>query len=100
MSKKNSVVTDEIVDSIVVNAAREYLMRKNRTSHPSGRFDNAQRFFPDQGEHRPCCTCVRSPSRAYPYSLMTHCRSAEHVANLYDVDASALRRAARKAMAS
>ena len=34
---------------------------------------------------------VRSPSVAYPNSLMTHCRSIGHIANLHGVSASALR---------
>jgi len=29
---------------------------------------------------------MRSPTRSYPWSLMTHCRTLKHVCILYDVD--------------
>ena len=75
-------------------AAIEYLNRKARASHPEGSFDNASRWYPD--EYYPCCTQVRSPSRAWPYSLMVHCRTAEHVANEYGCSVKMLRRIARQ----
>lgn len=77
-------------------AALEYIDRKNRDSHPSGTFDNANRWEPDDDEWCECCKYIRSPSRAYPYSLMVHCRTIEHVANLFGVDKTDLRKKVRE----
>ena len=77
-------------------AAREYLARQARESHPKGEFDNAQRFYPSQQERQDGCDYIRRPSRTWPFSLMTHCRSIEHVANLYNVDVTELRRRSRE----
>lgn len=77
-------------------ALQTYLQRKARTAHPDGGFDSAGRWYPSASEKCSNCDSMRSPSRNYPYSLMTHCRSAEHVAELFGVDALELKRAARK----
>lgn len=79
----------------VEQAAAEHLRRRGRRTHPAGRQDNAGRWFPSDSEWQDCCNEVRSPSRAYPWSYMTHCRTAEHVARVYGVDARALKRATR-----
>lgn len=72
-------------------AAREFIARRDRTAHPAGKFDNAGRWYPSEHEHCECCNAVRSPSRSYPYSYMTHCRTMAHVAHLFGVELSALR---------
>ncbi len=77
-------------------AAKEYVGRRERMVHPDGYFDNAGRWYPYSDEVQNCCKGIRSPSRAYPYSYMTHCRTAIHVANLYEVDATDLRRAVKE----
>ena len=82
------------------NAAREYIARQKRESHPEGRFDNAQRFYPSNKERQDCCDYIRPPSRSYPYSYIKHCRSIEDVANLYGVDATELRHHARELKAT
>ncbi len=74
-----------------------YLRRLYRQEEPSGSFkeyvrDGLPPWFPSNEERFHCCYRVRTPSRAYPLSLNTHCRSIEHLANLYDVDLSFLRR--------
>lgn len=79
----------------IEEAAREYIARQNRNSHPDGTFDRAGRFYPADDERRPCCAGIRPPSRAYPYSEMTHCRSALHVARLFAVDRTEMMRAVR-----
>jgi len=84
-------------ETTIAQAVAEYLGRKDRSRHPKGTFDNAGRWYPADEEHRECCTSVRSPSRAYPYSYMTHCRSIDHVARLYGVDVAELRKAVRAA---
>ena len=68
-----------------------YLERQSRSSHPSGKFGKARRWEPDDGERRKCCDGIRMPSRAWPYSLMQHCCTMLHIAQLYDVDLRALR---------
>lgn len=77
------------------NAVRTYLNRRDRLSHPVGKFDKAGRWYPSEEETCECCKYIRTPSRAWPYSYMTHCRTIEHVAHLYNVDAKELRRAVR-----
>ncbi|WP_461365286.1 hypothetical protein [Candidatus Darwinibacter acetoxidans] len=79
----------------VILAAYEYIQRQRRASHPDGTFDRAKRWYPSPEEERPCCASIRRPSGSYPYSLMTHCRTAGHVAALYGVDAREVRRALR-----
>ena len=79
-------------DNDLEKAAREYISRKNRDSHPSGDFDKAGRWEPDAEEWCDCCDYIRTPSRAYPFSLMIHCRTMEHIANLFCVDKSDLRK--------
>lgn len=77
-------------------AARTFIARRDRSSHPSGKFDNAGRWYPSEAETCDCCSSVRSPSRAHPYSLMVHCRTLKHVANLYGVKESDLRKEVRR----
>lgn len=82
----------------VVKAADMYLDRQYRTVHPDGEFDSGGRWYPDDAEWQPCCAYVRSPSRAWPYSKMVHCRTAEHVASLTDTDAALVAKVARLAV--
>ena len=78
-----------------VKAAVEYTARRDRLNHPSGGCDSGGRWYPDESEHRWCCSHIRQPSRGWPWSLMLHCRTAEHVAEVFDVDATDLKRVAR-----
>jgi len=75
----------------IEKAYAEWSSRQDRHSHPPGNFDDRSRWYPVADERCTCCDAIRSPSAAYPFSLMTHCRSAEHVASLHDVPASGLR---------
>lgn len=52
-----------------------YAELKSRQLHPSGKFDNAGRFWAANDD----LIDVRSPSRAYPYSQMTACRTKKYV---------------------
>lgn len=77
-----------------------YFRRLYRQEDPSGSFkeyvgDGLPPWFPSNEERLHCCNRVRTPSRVYPLSLNTHCRSIEHLANLYDVDLSFLCRQLR-----
>lgn len=78
-------------------AIAAFIARKDRSQHPDGEFDNKRRWYPSNAERQSCCAAVRTPSAAYPFSLMVHCRTADHIANLYGVDAADIRRATRKA---
>lgn len=82
----------------VLDAARLYSARKERDSHPEGTFDNAGRWYPSDREWQECCGHVRSPTRAFPYSYMTHCRTAEHAANRFGVDVKEVRRAHKQVL--
>lgn len=83
------------MESILERATAEYLARQSRASHPAGKFDKAGRFFLADSERSECCRSIRCPSRAWPYSEMVHGRTAEHVAEMFGVDAREIRRLAR-----
>ncbi len=72
-----------------------YKARQERREHPEGKFDKGGRWYPSETEWQTCCGLIRTPSRMWPYSLMKHCRSVEHVANLYSVPVKELRREVR-----
>ena len=76
-------------------ACQEYFNRKARISHPDGEFDRGGRWYADETEEQDCCKSIRNPSRSYPYSMNLHCRSLEHVACLFGVDRSFLRKLAK-----
>ena len=82
--------SDTTDERCVERAAEKYLRRKARIEHPSGKWDG-KRWEPSEDERRACCDCIRAPSRAYPWSLMLHCRTVTHIARLCDVDEAALR---------
>ena len=71
--------------------AQEYFDRQARRSHPDGLLDKAGRWYPSEAEECKCCKDIRRPSRAYPYSYMSHCRSVEHVSNLFGQDPEIIR---------
>lgn len=74
-------------------AGREAEERRQRISHPRGRFDSAGRFFLD--ERCGCCTGIRAPSAEHPFSEMNHGRSLTHVAQLHGVPQLHVRRLAK-----
>lgn len=74
-----------LIKKAVFSACIEFRKRQNRESHPSGNFDKAGRWFPNDAEESLCCKSISSPTRAYPFSLNSHCRTAKHVANLYAI---------------
>ena len=89
--------TDEqIYQETVEKAAREFLDRKARRSHPKGGQKSCGKWWPDEDERCGWCASIREPSCAYPWSLMHHCRTAEHLADRMDVDPSDVRRRARE----
>jgi len=75
-------------------AVKTYIARRDRNENPKGSFDKAGRWYPDA--MLDCCN-VRTPSRAYPYSLMVHCRTMAHIASEYGVDLKELKKAVKEA---
>jgi len=67
-------------------ALERYLRRKNRQEKPQGRYDNGGRWWPDEEEIRPCCRNIRRPSRAWPFTLLDHCRTLAHCCALEGAD--------------
>lgn len=57
-------------------------LRRDRVQHPVGDFDSAGRWYPHKSGKCTCCEYVREPSRAYPYTMMVHCRTKIHIQNL------------------
>ena len=84
---------DSRLSEVITEAAQHYVDLKHRRRHPVGKFDQGGRWYPAQ-EHT-CCAGIRGPSRTYPFSLLTHCRSAQHVAAEYGVEKAALMTAAK-----
>lgn len=78
-------------------AAAELLRRRQSAgwSREAGTWDAAGRWYPSPEEQRPCCTCVRAPSRRWPYSLLNHCRTVRHLALRFEVDPRRMRMAAK-----
>lgn len=64
-----------------VQAAVTYTLRKERHEHPSGSFDAARRWYPDESEDLDI-SGLRPPSRAWPFSYMLSARTAKHCAHL------------------
>ena len=64
-----------------LEAAKEYLCRRDRTSRPPGRFDKGGRFAAE--ERTTAVNNVRAPSRAYPYSELAAARTIKHVAEVF-----------------
>ncbi len=77
-------------------AAQYYMALQSRKTHPKGHSvaSTSSAWYPDHP--LPCCETIRRPSRAYPWSLMTHCRSMVHVAAERKIDVSRLRWAVRR----
>lgn len=76
-----------------LEAALEAYRRKQRLSHPAGRFDTAGAFHLE--ELCACCAGLKRSSAKRLYSEMHHARSLTHVAHLYDVYVLHLRRLVR-----
>ena len=82
----------------ITAAAMEYIGRRDRTRHPDGESDDGGRWYPSDAENinGTITRTIRSPSRMWPWSYAHACRTVGHVAELFGVDATALRREARR----
>lgn len=79
-------------DENILNAAKEYFSRDSGRSNPLGSFGKDKRWWPADSEKMVCCGYIRTPSSHWPRSLMIHCKSVMHIANLYQVDNLELKR--------
>lgn len=78
----------------IIAAAREFIARRDRRTHPEGSFDRKSRFT--LSERCSCCAGIRTPSARFPWSEMKHGRTAEHVAHLHGVNPADVRKVARQ----
>lgn len=46
---------------------------------------NGKFWYPTPTECRMCCSVMAPPGHQYPYVYQRHCRTAHHIANLFDV---------------
>jgi len=74
-----------IINKQVLEAALEFKRLQDRIAHPDGSFDSKGRWHASNSELQDCCAGIRVPSASYPYSQMTHCRTATHVALKFKV---------------
>ena len=79
-------MVDNITEAVIC-----YLQRQARYDHPDGHGDNGGRWYPSDSERQACCNSIREPSRSFPWSLMTHCRTLKHICNLFKVDEKEVR---------
>jgi hypothetical protein len=66
-----------------IEAVAAYIALSNRVANPEGSFDKQKRWYPDA--RCSCCATIRSPSKSWPYSLLVHCRTSEHIYNSYSL---------------
>ena len=78
-----------------IEAVETYLDRKARAKCPNGRTDKGK-WNPKEDEVQSCCSSIRAPSRAYPWSLLSHCCSKEHLEKLYKIPAGSIATALKK----
>lgn len=99
--KKLGIEIEELDSSInreqtINKAIEEYQKLQSREINPDGTFDDAGRWYPSEKEKCECCAVVRSPSRAWPYSYMIHCRTLKHVCSKYGLNYREVKKAMNK----
>ena len=67
-------------------AAILFILRRDRDEHPCGQFDNAGRWYAKGRDYEVLARC-RAPSRAFPWSQMSSCRTLRHCCRYYDIHA-------------
>ena len=72
--------------SKALQALIKYARRQERSEHPDGAFDSARRWYPTAEEDCGVTRWARCPSRAFPFSYMSACRSLSHCEDLLDAD--------------
>lgn len=87
------------MDDRVLEAAIEVILRRERKRRPAGKFERGGRWWPSDEEWAECCWRIRRPSRAWPLSVYRHCLTIKHVARLFGVSPSEVRKALPEALA-
>ncbi len=93
--------SDELLDATSAPSGRlglaleAFLARESRAQGPEGEWREGL-WCPSSNERRPCCEGLQ-PTLANKQALESHCRSAAHVAALFEVPVLDLRRALRRA---
>jgi hypothetical protein len=64
-------------DTPALNAAVEYYDTKGYI--PAGQSDKGSRWYPSDCERASCCSSIREPSRAFPWSYYKHCMTKKHI---------------------
>lgn len=81
----NDTITDELYLQTLHQAVSIYFRRQSRRARPKGKYDNFKRWHPADEERRGCCFSIRKPTMCWPRTLLQHCRTMLHVANLCGV---------------
>jgi hypothetical protein len=76
-----------------IELAKKVMRLQDRQEHPEGSFDSAKRWYPDV--ETDSLGYIRSPSRAWPYTYMNHCRTAKYQAQRIGEDPKAISKAIR-----
>lgn len=77
-----------------VKTAQKVIDLKDRTIHPDGKFDHQKRWHPDVETES--SSEIREPSRAFPFTKMSHCRTAKYQAQLVGLDHKRIAKVVRK----
>lgn len=79
ISKKAKAVL--ALDPAAAKAAINALVAHEKGEATPGKTDRGNRFYPNV--MHACCENIRTPSRAWPWSLYKHCFSLEHKEHVY-----------------
>lgn len=82
-------------DRRMERAVKTFLRRESRVESPVGEWQEGI-WRPASSEHRPCCDEI-APAPGNKQALEAHCRTILHIAALFDVPATGLKRAVRAA---
>lgn len=87
LNKAQRAVGELTPDTIrkALNALQRYERRQLRLERPAGSFDNAKRWYPTKEEDQGVTDWAREPSRRFPFSYMSACRSLDHCCALEKV---------------
>ena len=77
MKTKYKIVVLDSQIHFIEAAVTAYVSLQRRDTHPDGTFDKSKRWEPS--ERFCCCHNIRKPSAAFPYSLLVHARTTQHV---------------------
>ena len=77
LAEQNNIKLDQIsLNRVSIEDIKEvYFMLKERVIHPAGNFDKGGRWWAEHDD----LISVRTPSRSFPFSQMTACRTLKYV---------------------